>query len=97
MQHIEIPKSPVLHGEKAKNALLEYIKELKEQNSKELTEKQTNAFILFAEGLISAIESESCSDTAQKKTKSPTLVKQLKKTFLKYIPGLSQDEKKTFF
>jgi hypothetical protein len=97
MQYIEIPEFPTLRGGEAKRALYEYIRELKEQKSKELTEKQTKALIKLAQGLIFAIESESCSAAAEKKIGSPHLVTQLKKTILRCIPESRRANAKAFF
>jgi len=55
MEPIEIP---MLNVEKAVKALQDYIKELEELKSEELTDKQAKALIRFAEGLISSNESE---------------------------------------
>ena len=74
MQCIEIPEFSTLRGEEAIRALHEYIRELEEQKSEELTKKQTEALIKFAQGLISAIETEPRSVTAEKKIKLPRLV-----------------------
>ncbi len=70
MRQIEIPKTVVLHGEKAINALYDFISELETQKSQELTEKQTAALIRVAKGLISSIEAEKQLATShqQKKT-----------------------------
>ena len=97
MQYIEIPEFPTLRGGEAKRALYEYIRELKEQKSKELTKKQTKALIKLAQGLISAIEAESCSAAAEKKIESPRLVTQLKKTILRCIPESRRVNTKAFF
>jgi chromatin remodeling complex protein RSC6 len=86
MQYIEIPEFPTHRGKDAIKALYEYIRELKEQRSEELTKKQTKALIKLAQGLISAIETETRSAAAKKKIKSPHLVAQLKKAILKHLP-----------
>lgn len=49
---------PVLNGEKAIEALYDFIGEVDEQRGKELTEKQTNALTKLAKGLILSIETE---------------------------------------
>jgi chromatin remodeling complex protein RSC6 len=86
MQPIEIPEFPTLRGEEAIKALYEYIRELKEQKSEELTKKQTKALIKLAQSLISAIETETRSAATEKKIKSPRLAAQLKRTILSFIP-----------
>jgi hypothetical protein len=58
MQPIEIPEFEILRGEKAIDALYVFINELEEQRDKELTDKQTNALIKLANGLISSIETK---------------------------------------
>ena len=58
MRYIEIPDFPILRGEKAIKALYDFINELEEQRGKELTDKQTDALIKLAHGLISSIEEE---------------------------------------
>ncbi len=55
---VEIPEFPRLRGEKAIEALYDFVDELKEQRGEELTDKQTAALIKFAWGLISSIEVE---------------------------------------
>jgi len=66
VQLIEIPQFPTLRGQDAIEALNEIIRELEEQKSKELTEKQAKALIKFANGLISSIEAEMSSETSNK-------------------------------
>ena len=73
MQPLEIPEFPVLRGEKAIEALYDFINELEEQRGKELTEKQTTALIKLTKGLISFIEAEIQSDTSCKNTKETPL------------------------
>jgi chromatin remodeling complex protein RSC6 len=97
MQYIEVPELPTLRGEEAIKALYEYIRELEEQKSEELTKKQTKALIKLAQGLISAIEKETRSAAAKKKIKSPRLVTQLKKTILRRIPESCRANEKAFF
>ncbi len=58
---MKIPEFPVFHGEKAIRFLRGFIKELAEQRSEELTEKQAEALIKIAKGLISSIEAEMCA------------------------------------
>jgi hypothetical protein len=58
MEYLTIPTFQTLRGEEAIKSLTEYIKELEEQKPMELTEKQTNALIKSAKGLIASIESE---------------------------------------
>jgi len=58
MEFLEIPEFPILHGEEAINAINDFIKELEEQKSRKLTEKQAKTLIKFAKGLITAIEAE---------------------------------------
>jgi len=50
MQFIEIPEFPKLRGEKAVEALYDFVDELEKQRDKELTDKQTTALIKFAWG-----------------------------------------------
>jgi len=83
MQPIEIPKFPILHGEKAIKALRDFINELEEQGSGELTEKQTRALIKFAEGLISSIEVEIRSEKAIEEMRSES---RFKKAIAKCVP-----------
>jgi hypothetical protein len=68
MRYIEIPEFPVLQGEKAITALSEFISELETQKSEELTDKQTDALIRVAKGLISSIKQEQTS-TSHKQRK----------------------------
>lgn len=69
MRYIEIPEFLVLRGEKAVKALCDFISELEEQRGKELTEKQTDALIKLARGLISSIEAEEQAATSDKDIK----------------------------
>jgi len=87
MQFIEIPEFPRLRGEKAVEALYEFVNELEEQRGEELTDKQTTALIKFARGLISSIEAEKQLGTSEKDIKEVAFVNQLRKTIMKYIPG----------
>jgi cytochrome c1 len=57
MEPIEI-EIPALNIEKAIKALQDCTKELKEQGSEELTDKQAKALVRFLEGLFSPDESE---------------------------------------
>jgi len=82
MQPIEIPEFEILRGEKAIEALYVFINELEEQRGKELTDKQTNALIKMAKGLISSIETETQLDTSSEET---DLLIHLKKTTIKCI------------
>jgi hypothetical protein len=71
MQYLIIPTFQTLRGEEAIKALTEYIKELEEQKPMELTEKQTNALIQFARGLISSIQSEATSKRVKPRPSFP--------------------------
>jgi len=86
MQYIEIPEFPRLHGEKAIEALYDFVDELEEQRGKELTDKQTTVLIKFARGLISSIEAEKRLNTSDKDVKEIRFVSQFKRTIIKYIP-----------
>ena len=88
MQFIEIPEFPRLRGEKAIEALYDFVSELEEQRGKELTDKQTTALVKFAWGLISSIEAENQLGTSDKDIKEIRFVSQLKETILRYIPYL---------
>ena len=87
MQFIEIPEFPRLRGEKAIEALYDFVDELEEQRGEELTDKQTTALIKFAWGLISSIEAEKQLGTSEKDIKEVAFVNQLRKTIMRYIPG----------
>ena len=82
MQFIEIPEFEILRGEKAIEALYVFINELEGQRGKELTDKQTNALIKMAKGLISSIETETQLDTSSEET---DLLRHLKETTMKCI------------
>jgi len=86
MQFIEVPEFPRLRGEKAIEALYDFVNELEEQRGKELTDKQAAALIKFAKGLILSIEEEKLSGTSDKDAKEMRFVSQLKRTVIKYIP-----------
>jgi hypothetical protein len=82
MQPIEIPEFEILRGEKAIEALYVFINELDGQRDKELTDKQTNALIKLANGLISSIEAETPLDTSSEET---DFLRHLKETTIKCI------------
>jgi len=82
MQPIEIPEFEILQGEKAIEALYVFINELEGQRGKELTDKQANALIKLAKGLISSIETETQLDTSSEET---DLLRHLKETTVKCI------------
>jgi len=82
MQLIEIPEIIVLRDQEAIEALHEFIGELEGQRGKDLTDKQTDALVSFAEGLISSIEAEMRSKAPNEETR---LMEQLKKTTMKCI------------
>jgi len=84
MQPIEIPEFEILRGEKAIEALNVFINELEGQRDKELTDKQTNALIKMAKGLISSIETETRMNTSSEEM---DLLRHLKKTTMKRISG----------
>lgn len=86
MQFIEIPEFPRLRGEKAIEALCDFVDELEKQRDEELTDKQAKALIKFAWGLISSIEAEKQLGTTEKDIKEVAFVNQLKKTIVRYIP-----------
>jgi len=66
MQSVKIPKFQRLRGEEAIKALNEFIAELEEQRGKELTDKQTNALIKLAKGLMASVKIETWSITSRK-------------------------------
>ena len=81
MQPPKIPELPILCGEEAKNALHEYIRELEEQKSEELTEKQSKVLIKLSHELISTVETQMRSAREEEeKAKSQRLLPQFKKT-----------------
>jgi hypothetical protein len=82
MQFIEIPEFEILRGEKAIEALNVFINELEGQRGKELTDKQTDALIRMAKGLISSIETETRLDTSNEETDP---LRHLKETTMKCI------------
>lgn len=86
MQFIEIPEFPKLRGEKAIEALYDFVDELEKQRDKELTDKQTTVLIKFAWGLISSIEAERQLGTSDKDVKEMRFVSQLKKAIMRYVP-----------
>ena len=86
MQFVEIPEFPRLRGQKAVEALRDFVDELEEQRGEELTDKQTTALIKFARGLISSIEVEMRSSISDKDIRETRFVGQLKETITQYIP-----------
>jgi len=57
MQYLEIPETPVLHGEEAIKALNGYIAELRMEENP-LDGKQRTVMIKLAEGLINSVKAE---------------------------------------
>ena len=86
MQFVEIPEFPRLRGQKAVEALCDFVDELEEQRGEELTDKQTTALIKFARGLISSIEVEMRSSISDKDIRETRFVGQLKETITQYVP-----------
>jgi HD-GYP domain-containing protein (c-di-GMP phosphodiesterase class II) len=68
---IEIPEISELRGEKAIKALSDAITELEEQNGNQLTDKQTEALIKIAKGMISSIQVEKEKPKPKKRTWRP--------------------------
>ena len=66
MQYIYIPTVQTLRGEAAIKALNDYVINLEEQTPEELTDAQTRALMTFAQGLISSIQAEKCSEKSPK-------------------------------
>jgi hypothetical protein len=82
MQPIEIPEFEILRGEKAIEALHVFINELEGQRGEKLTDKQTNALIKLAKGLISFIETETPLEISSEET---DLLRHLMETTIKCI------------
>lgn len=82
MQLIEIPKFAILRGEKAIETLYGFIDELEEQTGQTLTDKQTDALIKLARGLISSIETEMLSNSPNEERR---FMNQLKQRIMKRI------------
>ena len=55
---IEIPDIPSLHGEKAIEALAEFVAELEKQSRNQSPDKQAKALVKIAKAMISSIEAE---------------------------------------
>ena len=87
MHLVEIPEFAILRGEEAIEALYGFIDELEEQRGQTLTDKQTDALIKLARGLISSIETEMLSNPPNEKKR---FVKQLKQTIMKRISKSAQ-------
>ncbi len=85
MKHIIVPEYPKLRGKEAKQTLLKLIREFEEQRGKELTDKQTNALVMFAKGLISSIEMEMGASPSNKEIKGIPFSKPLKRTITKNV------------
>jgi hypothetical protein len=61
MQVVQVPELPKLRGEEAIKVLRNFVGELEEQRTGELTGEQTTALIKLSLGLISSIEAENQS------------------------------------
>ncbi len=92
MQYIKIPKLPIWRGEKAIEALQENIKEFEQQRGKELTDKQADAMIKLAKGLISSIEAELAESKAKKSSHGLGFVARLKASIMKPAPDSSLNQ-----
>jgi hypothetical protein len=88
MQALELPKSQILQGNEAIDALNEYISELHQYNGEDLTKTQTNALIKLAKGLISTIENETSSAD---RMKEPNLMTQVRWTLSRLLQHSSED------
>ncbi len=86
MRHIGAPEFPKLRGKEAKRALLELIREYEEERGKDLTDKQANALVKIAKGLISSIEMEIGASPSNKKIKEFRLSTRLKRTITEHVP-----------
>lgn len=82
MQLIEIPEFVILRGEEAIEALSGFIDELEQQRGQTLTDKQTDALIKLARGLISSIETEMSSNPPKEEKR---FANQLKQTITKRV------------
>jgi len=89
LQYIKIPKLPIWHGEEAIEALHENIKEFEQQRGKELTDKQADAMIKLAKGLISSIEAEVAVSKSRKSAQGLGFVARLKASIMKPTPDSS--------
>jgi len=89
LQYIKIPKLPIWRGEEAIEALHENIKEFEQQRGKELTDKQADAMIKLAKGLISSIEAEVAASKSRKSAQGFGFVARLKASIMKPAPDSS--------
>jgi len=83
MEYINIPETVKIGGKEAIRSLNDYINELEQQTSNQLTKKQKSAMIKFARGLISSIEYEMQHKTARKPARKVSVMKQIKQAILK--------------
>lgn len=93
MKYIEIPETVKIGGKEAIQSLNEYIIELEQQKSKELTKKQKSAMIKFARGLISSIEYEMQHKTARKPARKVSIMEQIKQAILKGFPDFGSESR----
>ena len=82
MQPYYKPKTLVLKGEDAIQALNNYVKEIEKGQTVELTKKQAKAMVKLAKGLISAIEVDA---RTQETFRNANLLLKLKETFGKHV------------
>lgn len=82
MEYIKIPETVRISGNEAIQSLNEYINELEQQTSGELTKKQKSAMIKFTRGLIASIEHEMQHKAARKPTGKVSIMKQIKQAIL---------------
>lgn len=82
MQPYYKPKTIVLKGEDAIQALNNYVKEVEEGQAEELTKKQARAMVKVAKGLISAINADA---RTQKPVRNASLLLKLKETVIKHV------------
>lgn len=88
MQASQLPKSHILQGNEAINALNEYVSELQQYTGEDLTKTQATALIKLAKGLISTIEDETLSAD---RMKEPNLVGQVRWTLSRLLQHSSED------
>lgn len=81
MEFIEIPETVRIGGKEAIRSLNDYISELEQHGTDELTEKQKSTIIKFARCLVASIEDQMQRNGTQKQPENVNIMGRIRKLF----------------
>jgi predicted DNA binding CopG/RHH family protein len=81
MEFIEIPETVRVGGKEAIKSLNDYISELEQHETNELTPKQKSTMIKFARCLMASIEDEMQREGVPKQTESSNIMERIRRLF----------------